>query len=217
MDKVIEDAFPNTFVEITDKINKINKNREKIKRLLSQNDKSILQLRYTKKELVGILTTRLEAIKRKKFLSLTEFLYPEKMYPEMINKSIADDFLFLFTDSAKNSNTLHPFEISALYIYSEISAEEPSNFKQYSEEEVRKGIDMTKKHNWIVQLENADSLRIVRKDGVLVIPTFTYLLNGRKSHSKMKINNVIVFKRNEDTEELFKLRDIILSIMRLKK
>lgn len=218
---VLGKSISNEFLEeIHAKFKIIDDNKEMLDKLTRENDKIMNELQYAKNELLNVLTVQLDAIKHRKFLTLSEFLYPEKMYPALQGKSIADDFIFLFYDSLKKIHILYPHEITALFIYKQVKTVDAANFRQFSEDTIRKDIEKiiaaTKKYNWIVQLEKADSLHIVRKDGILIIPTFIYLFNGRKTHSKMKINNVLVFRRTEETKQLFKTRDLILTIMQLK-
>ena len=216
--KILKTNFEGEIMEeIRTSFEKIEKNKESMENLSRKNDKIYSDLSLTKTELLKYLTIKLDNLKSKHFLTLSEFLYPEKSYNEMNSKKIREDFIFLFYDSLKKVHVLYPDDISALFIYKQVKKVDANNFRQISEDNIRKDIEKiwntNKRFNWISSLEKADSLRIVRRDGVLIIPTFIYLSNGRKTHSKMKINNCFVFKRNTDTKQLFEMRDLILKIL----
>ena len=216
--KVLKSNFEEEIMEeINSSFIKIDKNKESISNLSRKNDKIYSDLSLTKAELLKYLTIKLDNLKSKHFLTLSEFLYPEKTYNEMNGKNIRDDFIFLFYDSLNKIHVLYPDDISALFIYKQVKKVDANNFRNFTEDNIRKDIEKvwntTKRFNWISSLEKSDSLRILRKDGILIIPTFIYLSNGRKTHSKMKINNCFIFRRTPETKKLFEMRDLILKIL----
>lgn len=203
--KLMKDLFEN-----------IENGETSVEKSLRQIDRDKAQLEVIRQELLKVLTIKLDTIKSKHFLTLSEFLYPKRLYTELNRKLIKKDFLFLFYDSLKKVHILHPEDVTALFIYKRMKKVDAENIKNYTETYLRKSIEKLMnakaKHNWMGSIEKADSLYILRQDDVLIVPTFIYLINNRRTHSKMKINNCYVFKRTGDTERLFFLRDAILKI-----